>query len=89
MRTLRYATYPQTGFGDKSGQIYIIDELGHIYDFTSEYDKVLEERFWWIDLPGVGHVTGKSPMDIIDEINATENCKDLPAHLRTMRILKW
>ena len=89
MKTLRYTTYPPTGFGDKSGQIYIIDELGHIYDFASEYDNVLDERFWWIDLPIVGHITGKSPMEIIDEINANECSKHLPEHLHTMRILEW
>lgn len=37
--TLRINRYPKNGFGDKSGQFYLINEFGHIFDIHNIYVK--------------------------------------------------
>lgn len=80
-RTLRFSRYPDNGSGAKCGQLYIIDQWGQIYDFTHEYDNVLNEWFWYIDIPGIGHWTGESPRSIIETLKQ--------AYEGEVRFLKW
>ena len=66
--TYRYSKYPKTGFGSKSGQLYILDAMGRRYDFNCEFDDVLKEVLWTLDLPE-GHFVGEDPEGIIEVFN--------------------
>lgn len=45
---LKECAYPTNGFGGKSGMAYLLDQFGNIYDLNSEYDSVLEERYYYL-----------------------------------------
>ena len=60
--------YPANGFGSKNNQLYLLDQMGKIYDFKNEYDDVLDERFWVIELPVIGQFHGKTIEEIVDAL---------------------
>lgn len=66
-KSLKVCTYPETGFGSKNGQKYLIDQFGNRYDFKSEYDECLDERFWTIEI-GSLQEHGNTPSEIIDRL---------------------
>lgn len=70
--------YPSNGFGGKNNQFYLLDKLGTRYDFVNEYDHVLDERFWVIELPGLGQFNGKTIDEIVDTLKTYE-----------VKIAKW
>lgn len=43
-----------------------MDQLGTHYDFINEYDHVLDERFWTIELPAIGQFNGETIDEIIE-----------------------
>lgn len=65
---LMLCQYPENGFGAKKGQYYLMNQLGHRFDFTNEYDRVLDERFYHIELPGMGEFNGETVDEIIEDI---------------------
>ena len=58
--------YPNNGFGSKNSQFYLMDQLGTHYDFINEYDHILDERFWTIELPAIGQFNGETIDEIIE-----------------------
>ena len=58
--------YPSNGFGSKNNQFYLINQFGHIFEFISEYDRELDERFWSIEIPGYGQFNGATVREIVD-----------------------
>lgn len=64
--------YPQNGFGSKNCQFYLLDQLGEIYDFKNEYDSVLDERFWVIELPGLGQFNGETVDEVVESLKAID-----------------
>lgn len=70
--------YPKNGWGSKNNQFYLLDQLGTRYDFVNEYDRVLDEMFWVIELPGLGQFNGKTVDEIVETLKA--NC---------VKVTKW
>lgn len=60
--------YPANGFGSKNNQFYLLDKLGNRYDFKNEYDSVIDELFWIIELPVIGQFNGKTIEEIVDTL---------------------
>lgn len=58
--------YPSNGYGSKNNQFYLINQFGHIFEFTSEYDRELDEKFWSIEIPGYGQFNGATVREIVD-----------------------
>ena len=46
---------------------YLIDQFGNKYDFKSEYDKALDERYWVVEI-GAVCVHGHDTDDIVSEL---------------------
>lgn len=70
--------YPGNGLGSKNNQFYLLDQLGTRYDFKNEYDRVLDEMFWVIELPGLGQFNGKTVDEIVDTLKVYD-----------VKITKW
>lgn len=70
--------YPGNGWGSKNNQFYLLDQLGTRYDFKNEYDRVLDEMFWVIELPGLGQFNGKTVDEIVDTLKVYD-----------VKITKW
>ena len=68
--SFKLCRYPQSGHGDKKGQKYLLDQFGHKYDFVNEFENVLGEMYWYIDLPGCGFFSGATVDEIIDVMKA-------------------
>lgn len=64
--------YPDNGFGEKNNQFYLMNQLGQRFDFTNEYDDILDERFWRIELPGLGDFNGNTIEEIVETMKV--NC---------------
>lgn len=50
----------------------MLDQLGKIYDFKNEYDSVLDERFWVIELPGLGQFNGETVDEVVESLKAID-----------------
>lgn len=74
---LKECKYPKNGFGGKSGMAYLLDQFGNIYDLQSEYDSILDERYYYlVDRDGqtpyfAQGITGIQPAELIANL---KNC---------------
>ena len=77
-RVFMLCSYPDEGFGSKSGTFYLLDEFGYKYGIMNEYDKVLGE------MNKVVHVSSKtySGSTIAKLIESIEEDTD-------SRIVRW
>lgn len=64
----RLCKYPANGFGNKNGLSYLMNEFGEKFEFKNEYDRVLDERFWTIELPVYGIQNGDTINEIVEKL---------------------
>ena len=66
-KNLKVCVYPNNGFGEKNGMKYLLDQFGNRFDFSSEYDKALDERYWYLQA-NCKYYTGETPAEVIEKM---------------------
>ena len=63
--------YPKNGYGDNNNKFYLINKLGFQYKFKNKYDKIIKERYWYIELPQ-GTFHGQTIKEITEILKTNE-----------------